>query len=330
MSSGSSLPYHLRPNKAVDRELFLGLLSRLAVELRVENYQYISLGGPFLEDFRLVHARLGINDLVCVEDQADVHERQKFNRPIYGIECVHSTLEEYIDSTDLEKPVVIWFDYTDPMKLTDQIERFCRTIADVHLKSVLRVTLNANPASLGNPDLDDKAARCVSGKRSSVTEKLQEWRLDRLREGLGKFLPSDLKPNGMTYKNYGKSLLKILHIAVERELQNHTDRCVIWALATHYADGQPMVTATIIVCSRAEETVIQALLKQWEFSSTPDAPLVLDMPALSILERLTMESCEDPKKRMSYDLPQTNIGEDPFESFKRFYRIFPHFSRVEF
>jgi hypothetical protein len=28
-------------------------------------------------------------------------------------------------------------------------------------------------------------------------------------------------------------------------------------------------------------------------------------------------------------LPESDMGEDPFAVFKRFYRIYPHFSRVE-
>ena len=48
MSAGSSLPYRLRPNKAVDRELFLSLLTRLAPKLSLEKYHYVGLGGPSL------------------------------------------------------------------------------------------------------------------------------------------------------------------------------------------------------------------------------------------------------------------------------------------
>ena len=64
MSKASSLPYKLRPNKAVDRELFLSLLCRLGAHLMVERYKYIGLGGPFLEDFRLLHKRTGIKEML--------------------------------------------------------------------------------------------------------------------------------------------------------------------------------------------------------------------------------------------------------------------------
>ena len=329
MSSASSLPYKLRPNKAVDRELFISLLGRLAATLKIESYLYIGLGGPFLEDFRLIHARIGINDMVCIESEKSVHQRQKFNRPVECIKCVNSTLEDYIDSTDLNKPTIIWFDYTDPGKITDQVERFSRTVSEVPIHSILRVTLNANPASLGNPNPDEIAVEVGGfGHSSNQKKTIQEWRLDRFRERLGGLFPSDLKADGMTFKNFGRSVLNALYLAVEKEVLSLPDRKIVWALATHYADGQPMITATLIVCD-TEAGPIESLVEGWEYFSTPNEPLLLDMPALSTIERLTMESCDNSRERMSYELPKSDMGEDPFLSFRKFYRVFPHFSRVE-
>lgn len=42
-----------------------------------------------------------------------------------------------------------------------------------------------------------------------------------------------------------------------------------------------------------------------------------------------MESNDDAKTKMGFDLPKSNMGENPFEVFRKFYRIYPHFSRVE-
>jgi len=89
-----------------------------------------------------------------------------------------------------------------------------------------------------------------------------------------------------------------------------------------------MATAAMVVVADSD-SVICSLLSGWEFRSLPAEPLVLDMPALSTLERLTMEAYEDPKLRMPFPLPQTAMGQDPFQAFKKFYRVFPHFSRVE-
>ena len=330
MSSGSALPYTLRPNKAVDRELFLSLLGRIAASLDIRAYQYVGLGGPFLEDFRLIHARIGINDMTCIDFEESVHKRQIFNRPVDCIKCINSTLEDYIDSTEFEKPAIIWFDYTDPGKITDQIERFSRTIAVVQINSVLRITLNANPTSLGKPDPDEIAVEVGSmgSDHSGQKKTIQEWRLDRFRERLGGLFPSNLKADGMTFKSFGRSILRALYLAVEKESLSLTDRKVVWSLATHYADGQPMVTATLIVCT-PDASQIESLVKGWEYFSTPDDPLLLDMPSLSTFERLTMESSANAQEKLGFDLPKSDMGEDPFQSFKKFYRVFPHFSRVE-
>lgn len=329
MGTGSSLPYRLRPNKAVDRELFLALLTRLAAKLKLEGHQYIGLGGPFLEDFRLVHARLGIKRMFCIESDETVYKRQLFNQPIDCIKCVYSTLEDYIDEQDFETPVIIWLDYTEPSKITDQIERFARTVGSVPVGSILRVTLNANPTSLGKPDENEIAVE-VGGLSADHGTKptMQEWRLARFRERLGGLFPSGLTAEGMTHKNFGKSVLHALQLAVEKEALSHRDRKVVWALATHYADGQPMVTATVVICEPEDITTVE-IVQSWEFYSTPDNPHLLDMPALSTMERLAMESAPDPKARLGFDLPKSDMGDDPFEAFKKFYRIYPHFSRVE-
>lgn len=330
MSAGSSLPYRLRPNKAVDRELFLSLLMRLAPTLSLETYHYVGLGGPFLEDFRLVHARLGITKMTCIETEEQVHRRQLFNRPIPSIVCAHSKLEDYLDEHDFEEPAIIWFDYTEPKGITTQIERFARTIGTVPIGSILRVTLNANPSSLGNPDPKDLSVE-VEGEGSedrAVKPTVQEWRLERFKERLGSLFPSGLTADGMMHKNYGVSLLRALKLAVDNEALSFRDRRIVWALATHYADGQAMVTAALVVCSSNDQT-IDPLMKNWEFYSTTDAPHRLDLPALSTLERLTMESNNNATVILNFELPKSDMGENPVEVFKKFYRIYPHFSRVE-
>jgi hypothetical protein len=330
MSAGSSLPYRLRPNKAVDRELFLSLLMRLAPALSLEQYRYVGLGGPFLEDFRLIHARLGIAKMTCIETEEQVHRRQLFNRPVPSIVCVHSKLEEYLDEHDFAEPVIIWFDYTEPRGITTQIERFARTIGTVPIGSVLRVTLNANPTSLGTPDPRDLSVEVddEASEDRAVRPTIQEWRLERFRERLGSLFPSGLTADGMIHKNYGVSLLRAVKLAVENEALSFRDRSIVWALATHYADGQAMVTAALVVCP-AEAHSIEQLVKNWEFYTTTDAPHRLDLPALSTLERLTMESNDDAKVKLDFELPKSDMGENPFEVFKKFYRIYPHFSRVE-
>jgi hypothetical protein len=264
----------------------------------------------------MIHGRLGIAMMTCIETEEQVHKRQLFNRPISSIECVHKSLEDYLDETDFDSPAIIWFDYTEPRGITTQIERFARTIGTVPIGSVLRVTLNANPGSLGKP----------TGNLAEA--ELLEWRLKEFQKRLGALFPNGLAVDGMTQRKFGISLLHALKLAVEKEALSFRDRRIVWALATHYADGQAMVTAALVIC-KSDDKAVEELVKGWEFYATADAPHRLDLPALSTLERLTMESNIDAKTKMGFELPKSDMGENPFEVFKKFYRIYPHFSRVE-
>lgn len=196
MTAAGTVPYRLRPNKAVDRELFLSLLSRLAPSLDIAKYHYIGLGGPFLEDFRLIHARLGIRHMTCVEADPEVYKRQLFNRPIHSVECVYATLEGFLAENYLDDPVVIWFDFTAPGNLVGQINSFCSALGAAPTPSVFRVTLNANPGSLGHPPAGDVSAELdgfSTGDRATKPT-VQEWRLQRFKERLGDLFPIDLEP----------------------------------------------------------------------------------------------------------------------------------------
>lgn len=315
MSKASSLPYRLRPNKAVDRELFLSLLSRLNRALDIGGYEYVGLGGPFLEDFRLIHARLGIREMVCVEIEEDVHKRQLFNKPLESIRCVLSSLEDYLSVSEFLAPIVLWLDYTQPKSLRAQIESFADQALELPLGSVVRITLNANPESLGKPPAGEEAL-------------VLPLRLASFKAKVGDCCPAHLVEADMSQKRFGASILKTLKLAVDKRMLEVRDRKVCWALATTYADGQAMATATLVIVADSD-AMIGPLLDGWEFHSLPAEPLVLDMPALSTLERLTMEAHDDPKMRITFPLPLSDMGQDPYAAFKKFYRVFPHFSRVE-
>ncbi|HRI14931.1 MAG TPA: hypothetical protein PLX89_18195 [Verrucomicrobiota bacterium] len=210
-----------------------------------------------------------------------------------------------------------------------QIETFARQVSELPVFSVVRITLNANPASLGKPPAGQMAVTVPGeqGKAGGVETEV-EWRLARFKERLGGSTPNGLTADSMTHRNFGPSLLEALRLCAEREILDHPERKLVWALATHYSDGQAMITATAVVVPDNDKDV-QSIVETWTYFSTPKAPLRLDVPALSTIERLTMESTQDAKKRMGYELPASDMGEDPFEAFKRFYRVYPHFARVD-
>jgi hypothetical protein len=89
-----------------------------------------------------------------------------------------------------------------------------------------------------------------------------------------------------------------------------------------------MVTATAMVVDEANSE-IEKILNGWEFNSGPASPLVLDLPALSTMERLALEQGNTSKEDLGFSLPKTLLKEDAFESFKKYYRVFPQFARID-
>lgn len=328
MSHATSLPYQLRPNKAADRELFMSLLSRLSGTLHLEDFRYVGLGGPFMEDFRMIHSRVGISDMICIEEDEDVLLRQKFNLPTPNVTCIQSTFEEYIKSTDFDKSVVVWFDFTDPKSVVRQIECFASTTLEVPDFSILRITLNANPEAMGRPKPEEIQTPPDGEKNPDDSRPtLFEWRLERFRKRMGGLTPNDSDARDMTRSMFGRILLKSVQFAVDRELLQVRNRRIEWLLATHYADGQPMASATLIVLPTS--VPFPMTMSSWPFSTQPNSPLVLDMPILSSRERLALESSGAPDNFFDYRLPTSGLVEDSYASFRRFYRIYPHFAKVD-
>ena len=63
-----SINYQIRPNKNVERKLFLEMFRRLDDRLDITQYRYVGLGGLWFADFSLFHRRLGLTDLTSIEE----------------------------------------------------------------------------------------------------------------------------------------------------------------------------------------------------------------------------------------------------------------------
>lgn len=324
MSGGNSIPYHLRLNKAVEREIFLGLLTALAPCLNLQEYRYIGMGGPFLEDYRALHARLGIRDMICVEMDENTHLRQKFNAPVGGIKFELSKIEHYLEAAALdEKPSITWLDYTEADGLREQVETFLNLVPSVASRSIVKLTLNANATSLD-------VSKGLSG------DELFDARMLKLRESLGGLLAADAQAGELTYRGYGLLLIRSLAFALEKELDGTGVR-FIGVGSYRYSDGQPMVTVTGVSVDESDVGAFmsETQLARWPFFRQNWADVeTIDLPVLSAKERLelqrAMNTGEDPE--LDFELPVGRILRKPkamLDAFANYYRMTPSFAKVE-
>ena len=85
--SGAMVPYHIRPNKYVERQLFIELLSHVDKVVPIVDYLYVSMGGRLLEDFKLLHGRLNLLKMMSIECDEVTYQGQLFNCPMGHIDC---------------------------------------------------------------------------------------------------------------------------------------------------------------------------------------------------------------------------------------------------
>jgi hypothetical protein len=104
--SGENVPYYLRPNKFVERLLFIELLEHIGHFKQLKEYSYVSMGGKFLEDFKLIHEHLNLKELFSVEVDGVTFGRQLFNRPLKFINCAKSNSTDFLKSIDVKNKAV--------------------------------------------------------------------------------------------------------------------------------------------------------------------------------------------------------------------------------
>lgn len=313
MSDATTLAYHLRPNKAIERDIFLDLLGTLSPVLPLTDYRYVGFGGPFLEDFRLVHKRIGLRSLVCVERDGDTHARQKFNRASNHIECKFGDFDELLPELALEEtPSIVWLDYSDGQNSVGKIQSFVDLVTRCCERSIIKLTLGAEV-----PRENDASAAS---------------RLERAKAKLGVFCPADIAVADMTRARFGRVLLRAIEIALSR---NRVPKGLqfLGASSFLYADGAPMLTVTgVLVRADGEEDFLkETRLASWEhFNPRWTEPSIIEVPVLSLVEQRAIGlDSRDCATVMGFSMPEGKLGTDTIENYRRYARLYPHFARVE-
>lgn len=123
--SGQEIPYQLRPNKFIDRQLFIELLVRLIVPRGPEKYIYVSMGGRHLIDHHAVYNQLGIKAQYSFDRDANEVKRQQFNRPTGNTVCAELSsadlplkLDEILRAFPSKRNLIVWLDYTGAERRT--------------------------------------------------------------------------------------------------------------------------------------------------------------------------------------------------------------------
>lgn len=323
MSLGGSIPYHLRQNKAIDRSLFIDLLSRVGRYRNISDYTYVGFGGPFLEDFKFLHSALRIGSMISIESDPNVALRQEFNQPVSCIQIKNQLSGDFLTNHNFSDPSIVWFDYAVPSLLADQLAESQSLVSKLTAGDVFKITLNASPEPLGKP---------------SDGSDLRAYRATEAMRRLADYGPAVIDLDSVTTANFPSLLLQALYSACKRGIVGAPRLYVQPLSAFVYKDGQQMLTATAVILNHADKDSFftQTRLNHWAYKNLEwIKPLPISVPDLSVKERLHIEALlpggapEDIRESLGYFVGSNEReASELMKNFVNYYRLSPSYSRV--
>lgn len=326
MTSGTDIPYQLRPNKFIDRQIFVDLLAKVCALRGAKDYIYASMGGKHLVDQESVYRRVGISNLFSFDGDEWVVKRQKKNVPFAEVVCetmLSGSLPGSIDRlADIFKPAtnfVFWLDYTRPSERLAQLQEFSQLLQKCQPGDVARIAMNADIKTLKG----DWEKGGFSGP--------SEYRAHRLRGNLGAYYPANVT-------NVGEDDLP--HVLSQAVFLSASEATISSGLRyeplllTSYADGQRMFTATFLTLPNSEDDIPVAL-KNWDFIPTDTADILdISAPDLSMREKLLIDqylsrSPKDIIEKIGFSISADPIdAERSVQSYKTLHRYYPTFYAI--
>lgn len=348
--SGEYVSYSIRPNKTVERLLFVELLSRLdrALPDPIHQYCYIGLGGAFLDDFKLMYAEFGMRHMVSIEADPDVHRRQVFNRPFGHIQCLNITTGELVDRLASYVPDthrLFWLDYAEAgaEALRRQLQEIATLLPKLSAFDIVKVTLNANPHTLGDEADAFDETRHQTYKRKLKGEELQEHRFGVFRAHLDDLLPGEvdgqpISANLLKRSGFPRLVIAILAHAAYRAQQGMGELRLQPMTAYSYADGpHQMLTVTAILLHKEDNGFMKSSrLNRWNLAQPTwdKPPILIRVPFMSVKERHRVDSLlhlgggRTIQRRLNILLQETeDESAAALADYKKFNRQYSHFIR---
>ena len=262
--------YRLRPNKAVERFLFVEAVQRMAQLKDLSEYTYYGFGGAFLEDFRILHDFFAELGFVSIEEKEETIKRQRFHLAFRNIRLRHMPFHSFLRRyTSGGEKSIFWLDYTR-FSWRD-IRNFMSLLQNVEPWSMVKITVRAQPRDFDSPG--------------------------KLHRVFAKILPAGVDNPPKSPSAFAAVILQMLQIAIQQAVANYPDRVFQPVSSFFYNDATPMLTLTGIVCPPDDVGEILGTFDTWDYANLNwAAPTGISVPALSTKERLKLQSvlpCDD-------------------------------------
>lgn len=324
-------PYQLRPNKAVDRLLLIDLVGEVFRSTRFtpEEFSYYGFGGPFLDDFRAIHQHFPQIPLTSIERNKSTHERQKFHKFSKNIHLWLGEMNRFISQEYSPGPRdIFWLDFTD-FKYPN-FETLSQLIPKLGKGSIIKVTFPSQVV------FESRDYRGIND--TTIIEMGKEALFERFRRRFEKVLPPDFEQFLEKRHLMAELIVNMVRNCVEA-LTLSDDLSVFPLFSARYSDNMPMVSVTMLVGGTDEKAILENSLADWPFIQMKwSAPILVDLPILSIQERLRLERFLPTKARPARHLSRA-LGylvdsddarnQSSLDQYADFQRYYPLFARVD-
>lgn len=320
--------YHLRPNKSIDRNLFGQTLLGLSRICPISEYCYTGFGSYLFDDFKLFHETLNISKMISLERDPVEYERAKFNKPYNCIDILNTGSTDYLSDLMLEDEThnIFWLDFVTPGELGVQLADYATLLNLLNPFDIVRITLNANPNSLG---------------KSDNPSQVQAVRLQALKDRIpDRYLPHDISESDVTRPKYPLTLLKILKAVTMECLEDkppYSPNFLFPLFSTVYADGQQMLTFTgIVLDSHEDEQHIRDVLSEYGHNTFSwDILSRIEIPALSVREISAINQLlpsDNAQQQLIEKFPFIFSSKDhsSADCYVAYYKHYPNYHQVSF
>ena len=332
--SGIDVPYHLRPNKYVDRQIFIDLLHRLDRERPLSQSVYVSMGGKFLDDHKAVRFAFDLAGSVSIEKFGRVVPRQNFNKPFEDVACLERESKDFVSGFSefrthypADANFIVWLDFVKPAERLIQLEEYSTLVGFGKPYDVFRITVNANAETLKGSD----------AKKPDQYKTVMDWRLAIFESQLRKF-PCDASAAEMTSAGFPAVLARAIGVAALEGAKRK--KFVVRPLSiTSYSDGQhPMlsITAILLPSNMADDFMARPWFAEWKHRATDWSSVSkIEVPDLSMKEKMLIDRHLNvlDDQQIANELG-FNLGEDEastlrkLSQYREHFRFYPQFVRM--
>lgn len=302
-------PYHLRMNKAIDRLLLIEILDVLKTHCKMSDYTYYGLGGPFLEDCKLIHNRCPDIQIVSIEQDSETHKRQEFHRFSKNMKIIKGDFADFLLNFSSEGKEIFWLDYTD--RRLERFNEFKSILGKVSNNSVVKITIRA--------ERDRQNLTKFKQQYHRICPPSTQW--------------NDIKEE----KRLVKLLQDMLEISAQQALPAIGESVFQILNSSYYKEPTRMLSVTGIVCNKNKVSEIQQWFKDWKFINLGwEDPHKIDVPFLSIKEKLHLEKYLPTSQKtgrslsrvLGYKIDSDDEHIEKLKQYEIFYQYYPYFARV--